>query len=80
MRNTGHGRKAQGGVGCVEQRGGGAGRGVGSNARGANGPVGRVAEEGVVTRLHAVGFIAGATPLLTGTLAGHPSNRTMYSG
>ena len=29
---------------------------------------------------HAEGFVAGATPLLTGTLSGHPSNRTVYSG
>ena len=28
----------------------------------------------------AEGFVAGATPLLTGTLSGHPSNRTVYSG
>jgi hypothetical protein len=34
----------------------------------------------IMTRLHAVGFIVGATPLLTGTLAGHPSNRTTRSG
>ena len=34
----------------------------------------------VVTVRRAEGFVAGATPLLTGTLSGHPSNRTVYSG
>ena len=37
-------------------------------------------DAGVVTVRRAKGFVAGATPLLTGTLSGHPSNRTMYSG
>ena len=37
-------------------------------------------DAGVVTVRRAEGFVAGATPLLTGTLSGHPSNRTMYSG
>ena len=35
---------------------------------------------GVMMIRHAEGFVAGATPLLTGTLSGHPSNRTVYSG
>ena len=33
-----------------------------------------------MTVRRAEGFVAGATPLLTGTLSGHPSNRTVYSG
>ena len=37
-------------------------------------------DAGVVTGRRAEGFVAGATPLLTGTLSGHPSNRTVYSG
>ena len=37
-------------------------------------------DAGVVTVRRAEGFVAGATPLLTGTLSGHPSNRTVYSG
>jgi len=41
---------------------------------------GRVCSEGIVTKVHAVGIIGGATPLLTGTLTGHPNNRTIYSG
>jgi len=39
-----------------------------------------VGGEGIVTKIHAVGIIGGATPLLTGTLSDHPSNRTIYSG
>ena len=39
-----------------------------------------VGGDGSVTKVHAVGIIGGATPLLTGTLTGHPSNRTIYSG
>ena len=35
---------------------------------------------GVASVRRAEGFVAGATPLLTGTLSGHPSNRTVYSG
>jgi hypothetical protein len=73
------GRHRAGWVGGSD-KGEGAGGGGGANPPGAEGAGGRVVEEGIVTRLHAVGFIAGATPLLTGTLAGHPSNRTMHSG
>jgi len=39
-----------------------------------------VGGKGSVTKIHAVGIIGGATPLLTGTLSDHPSNRTIYSG
>ena len=39
-----------------------------------------VGDECIVTKVHAVGIIGGATPLLTGTLTGSPSNRTIYSG
>ena len=46
----------------------------------ANGRVRRFSVNTIMPRLPAFGIIAGATPLLTGTLAGHPSNRTMYSG
>ena len=35
---------------------------------------------GVASVRRAEGFVAGATPLLTGTLSSHPSNRTVYSG
>ena len=39
-----------------------------------------IVNAGVVAVRRAEGFVAGATPLLTGTLSGHPSNRTVYSG
>ena len=47
---------------------------------GGNGHDDIVGDESIVTKVHAVGIIGGATPLLTGTLTGHPSNRTIYSG
>jgi hypothetical protein len=48
--------------------------------RGDKGMVQGIVNAGVVTVRRAEGFVAGATPLLTGTLPGHPSNRTVYSG
>ena len=47
---------------------------------GGNGDDDIVRGESIVTKVHAVGVIGGATPLLTGTLTGSPSNRTIYSG